>query len=88
MRKHLVASLVATLALAPLGISVALAQTGYFQGTTPRPADVWDLPASLTVTRSAPPGGESVVIPTLYTHLTTDPQSTLANCASMDGRCR
>ena len=62
--------------LAVFAATDAVAQTGYFQGATPRPADVYDLPASLTVTRSAPPGGSpDVVIPTLYTHLTTDPTS-------------
>ncbi len=61
-----------------LGLSSTsgLAQTGYFEGVTPRPADVFDLPASLTVTRSAPPGGrEGAVIPALYTHVTTDPDA-------------
>jgi len=63
------------LALALVATSSAFAQTGYFQGSTARPADAWDLPASLTVTRNAPPGGSRVVVPTLYTHLTTDPES-------------
>jgi hypothetical protein len=53
----------------------AFAQTGYFQGVTPRPRDVYDLGASLTVTRSAPPGGIPVVSSALYTHVTTDPAS-------------
>jgi len=56
-------------------ITSAFAQTGYFQGATPRPPDVYDFPASLTVTRSAPPGDSHAVIPTLYTHLSTDPDS-------------
>jgi hypothetical protein len=73
MRPFLVASMAAALVVGTL--PSAGAQTGYFTGTTPRPADVWDLPASLTVTRSAPPGGDPVVVPTLYTHLTTDPDS-------------
>jgi len=51
------------------------AQTGYFQGVTPRPRDAHDLGASLMVTRSAPPGGTPIVVPTLYTHLTTDANS-------------
>lgn len=50
--------------------------SGFFQGGTPRPADLIDVPASLIVTRSAPPGGAPhSVVPTLYTHLTTDPNS-------------
>jgi len=57
-----------------LGVTAgAHAQTGYFQGVTPRPADVWGFPASLTVTRSAPPGGAGELVPALYTHVTTDP---------------
>jgi len=62
-------------ALTIIASSCVFAQTGYFEGTTPRPSDVWNLPASVTVTRSAPPGGSPVVVPTLYTHLTTDPES-------------
>jgi hypothetical protein len=62
-------------ALTAIATSCAFAQTGYFEGPTPRPADVWNLPASATVTRTAPPGGLPVVVPTLYTHLTTDPES-------------
>ena len=61
----------------------AAAQTGYFKGTTPRPDDVWDLPASLTVTRSAPSGGSRVVVPTLYTHVTTDPNSRTLEWANL-----
>jgi hypothetical protein len=68
-------AVVLTAALATVSTTGVFAQTGYFQGNTPRPVDVWDLPASLTVTRSAPPGGDSLVIPTLYTHLRTDPDS-------------
>ncbi|TMH69489.1 MAG: hypothetical protein E6H48_01815 [Betaproteobacteria bacterium] len=50
------------------GISFALAsavsaQTGYFQGVTPRPPDVYAFPASLTVTRSAPAGGRGRSFP-------------------------
>ena len=73
MRPMLAALLASALAI--FASSGVFAQTGYFEGTTPRPADVWNLPASVTVTRSAPPGGSPVVIPTLYTHLTTDPES-------------
>jgi hypothetical protein len=73
MRPFLVATLAASLIAG--AVPPAVAQTGNFTGPTPRPADVWDLPASITVTRSAPPGGDPVVVPTLYTHLTTDPES-------------
>lgn len=60
----------AALGLSPLP---GAAQTGYFQGLTPRPVDVFDLPASLTVTRNAPAGGrDGAVIPAQYTHVTTD----------------
>jgi hypothetical protein len=69
--------------LAVFATTDAVAQTGYFQGATPRPADVYDLPASLTVTRSAPPGGSPDVIPTLYTHLTTDPTSRTLEWANL-----
>lgn len=85
MRKFLAASLATLLAaaLAALAATAAMAQTGYFQGATPRPVDVFDLPASLTVTRSAPPGGSRIVIPTLYTHLTTDPDSRTLEWANL-----
>jgi len=55
--------------------SNALAQTGYFQGITPRPADAYAFPASLTVTRSAPAGGAGTLVPALYTHVTTDAEA-------------
>ncbi|HSC98763.1 MAG TPA: hypothetical protein VLI21_07660 [Casimicrobiaceae bacterium] len=55
--------------------SSASAQTGYFQGITPRPADVYPFPASLTVTRSAPAGGAGTLVPAMYTHVTTDPDA-------------
>ena len=55
--------------------SAAPAQTGYFQGVTPRPSDVYAFPASLTVTRSAPPGGAGSLVPALYTHVTTDAET-------------
>ena len=73
MRPMLAAVLAA--ALTTIASSFAFGQTGYFEGPTPLPRDVWNLPASVTVTRTAPPGGSPVVIPTLYTHLTTDPES-------------
>jgi hypothetical protein len=54
---------------------VASGQSGVFQGVTPRPVDVYPLPASLTVTRSAPAGGLPNVQPAVYTHVTTHPAS-------------
>ncbi len=85
MRTNSTPSLVAlaTVAIALLTTTGAMAQTGYFQGVTPRPADVYDMPASLTVTRSAPPGGTPVVVPTLYTHLSTDPDSRTLEWANL-----
>ena len=59
-------------AAAWLVAAAASAQTGYFQGLTPRPADVFALPASLTVTRSAPAGGAPEVVPAMYTHVSTN----------------
>jgi len=53
----------------------ASAQAGFFAGVTPRPADVYPLAASLTVTRTAPAGGLPDVTPALYTHVTTQPTS-------------
>jgi hypothetical protein len=61
-----------------IGLLVAPAasgQSGVFQGVTPRPVDVYPLPASLTVTRTSPPGGLPNVQPALYTHVTTHPAS-------------
>jgi hypothetical protein len=79
--RNLIALLLATATIA-VACTDAVAQTrqrvslsAFFPGDTPVPADVFDVPASLTVTRSAPPGGSHVVIPTLYTHLTTDPET-------------
>ena len=70
--------------LAVFTTTSAIAQTGYFGGVTPRPADLHDFPASLTVTRSAPPSDAlPAVIPTLYTHLSTDPQSKNFEWASL-----
>lgn len=63
---------VACLALGLTLIGAAHAQTGYFQGVTPRPADVYAFPASLTATRSAPAGGAGSLVPATYTHVTTD----------------
>ena len=84
MRTRAATSLATLLAaLTVLATACVSAQTGYFQGSTPRPADVWDLPASLTVTRTASSGGEHVVIPTLYTHLTTQPDSRAYEWASL-----
>jgi hypothetical protein len=65
----------ACLALGFAWASAVHAQTGYFQGVTPRPADVYAFPASLTATRSAPPGGAGTLVPATYTHVTTDPES-------------
>jgi hypothetical protein len=53
----------------------ASGQSGTFQGVTPRPGDVYPLPASLTITRSAPAGGLPNVQPAVYTHVTTHPTS-------------
>ena len=53
----------------------SLAQTSFFAGVTPRPADLYPLAASLTVTRTAPAGGIPNVVPALYTHVTTQPTS-------------
>ena len=47
----------------------AEAQSGYFQGLTPRPADAFNFPASLTVTRSASAGGGGYVVPAMYTRV-------------------
>ncbi len=69
--------------LAVFAATGAIAQTGYFQGATPRPADVFDLPASLTVTRSAPAGGSPIVVPAFYTHVTTDPNSRTLEWANL-----
>lgn len=55
-----------------LACPAAFAQTGYFQGVTVRPPDVYSFPASLTVTRTAPAGGAGSLVPALYTHVTTD----------------
>src|SRR3982751_1658701 len=61
----------AAYALAMLSASAA-AQSGYFQGLTPRPADQFQFPASLTVTRWATTGGGGNVIPAMYTHVTAE----------------
>jgi len=81
--RTLLATLLAT-ALTSLANVGAMAQTGYFGGATPRPPDAYDFPASLTVTRMAPASyGPPEVIPTLYTHLTTDPESRAFEWASL-----
>jgi len=62
---------------------VAMAQQSYFQGLTPRPADAYGFPASLTVTRSAPPGGAGTLVPALYTHVTTSPATASLEWANL-----
>ena len=64
---------IAALCCAAALAAPASAQVGYFQGLTPRPSDVWNFPASLTVTRTAPSGGGGTVIPAMYTHVDTLP---------------
>jgi hypothetical protein len=60
-------------ALLATGLSgAAMADAGYFQGVTPRPADLYAFPSSLTVTRSAQAGGNGALVPALYTHVTTE----------------
>ena len=61
------------------------AQTGFFQGVTPRPPDIYPLPASLTVSRTAPEGGVPNVVPALYTHVTTQPDVADARMGEPDG---
>ena len=61
----------------------AIAQVNYFQGITPRPADVYGFPASLTVTRSAPAGGAGTLVPALYTHVTTSPATASLEWANL-----
>lgn len=61
----------------------ASAQTGYFQGVTPRPPDLFALPASLTVARTAPPEGVPDVAPALYTHVSTHPSSRTLEWANL-----
>ena len=65
----------ATLVLLLFVCGGVAAQSGTFQGITPRPADAYGFPASLTVTRSSPPGNAGTVSPALYTHVTTDPDT-------------
>ena len=90
MRKRLAILFAVAAALSASTVAVAdtlpraAALSGFFQGSTPRPADLVDVPASLTVTRSAPSGGlPHTVIPTFYTHLTTDPDSQNFEWASL-----
>ena len=61
----------------------AAAQSGYFQGVTAKPDDVWNFPASLTVTRSSPDGGVGTVVPALYTHTTTSPGTQSSEWANL-----
>jgi hypothetical protein len=61
----------------------ASAQSGYFQGLTPRPADAFSFPASLTVTRSAGSGGGGYVVPAMYTHVTTQQDTQSLEWASL-----
>ena len=63
--------------------AAASAQTGFFQGVTPRPPDLYPLPASLTVTRAAPAGGLPNVAPAVYTHVTTQPTSRTLEWANL-----
>lgn len=58
-----------------LHAAAAAAQTGFFQGVTPKPSDVYAFASSLTVTRSAGPGGAGTLVPALYTHVTTAPET-------------
>jgi hypothetical protein len=62
----------AFLVLASAAASEALGQTGHFNGVTPVPADLYQFPASLIVTRSAPAGSPGALFPALYTQVTTD----------------
>ena len=64
-------------------LDAAMAQSGYFQGVTPRPPDVYPLDASLTVTRTAPEGGLPNVVPAQYTHVTTQPTSRTLEWANL-----
>jgi hypothetical protein len=77
-------SVLLVVAAAAVAATGTLAQSGYFGGATPRPPDAYDFPASLTVTRMAPASyGPPDVIPTVYTHLTTDPESRAFEWASL-----
>ena len=61
----------------------AAAQSGFFHGVTPRPPDIYPLPASLTVSRTAPEGGVPNVVPALYTHVTTQPTTQTLEWANL-----
>jgi hypothetical protein len=50
----------------------ALGQTAHFSGVTPTPNDLYQFPASVVVTRTAPAGSPGAVMPALYTQVTTD----------------
>jgi hypothetical protein len=73
----------AALAFSAAFCACATAQTAYFHGPTPRPADAFSFPASLTVTRSAGAGGQGSVVPTIYTHLTTEQDTQSLEWASL-----
>jgi hypothetical protein len=73
----------AAVVFAAMVVHDAFGQTAYFSGLTPKPKDVYPLDASVTVTRSAPPGGAPIVVPALYTHVTTDPASRTFEWASL-----
>ena len=68
-----------TLAAFVLGCTLAAGagaqSANYFQGVTPRPADMFGFDASLSASRAAPPGGAGTLNPALYTHVTTDPNT-------------
>ncbi|MEO5765332.1 MAG: hypothetical protein ABIR52_08500 [Casimicrobiaceae bacterium] len=52
------------------------AQTSnYFQGVTPPPVDIYKFQASLIASRAAPAGGTGTLNPTVYTHVTTEPNT-------------
>lgn len=65
----------AILVVAALLPTAAWADSGYFQGVTPKPADVYAFGSSLTVTRSAPAGGNGSLVPAMYTHVSTLPET-------------
>ena len=69
--------------MALLLAGASAAQSGFFQGVTPRPPDIFPLPASLTVSRTAPEGGVPNVVPALSTHVTTQPASRTLEWANL-----
>ena len=74
---------VAALAFSAAFCACATAQTGYFQGLTPRPADAFGFPASLTITRSAGTGGGGCIVPAIYTHVDTERDTQSLEWASL-----